>query len=110
MALGAIVVPREGVRGELFALLTLAITFVIGTIVVNTPLDGGNGVSLAAVAVPKIGPTASSTFYLLALAAAVATLLIAWGIQVSKFGAGLFAIHDDEEAAEVLGVPTTATS
>ncbi len=93
-------------RGELFALLTLAITFVIGTIVVNTPLDGGNGVSLAAVAVPKIGPTASSTFYLLALAAAVATLLIAWGIQVSKFGAGLFAIHDDEDAAEVMGVPT----
>ncbi|WP_239142677.1 ATP-binding cassette domain-containing protein [Variovorax sp. WS11] len=106
VALGAIVFRVKGVRGELFALLTLAITFVIGTIVVNTPLDGGNGVSLAAVTVPKVGPTASSTFYLLALAAAVVTLLIAWGIQVSKFGAGLFAIHDDEEAAEVLGVPT----
>ena len=106
VALGAVVFRVKGVRGELFALLTLAITFVIGTIVVNTPLDGGNGVSLAAVAVPKIGPTASSTFYLLALAAAVATLLIAWGIQVSKFGAGLFAIHDDEDAAEVMGVPT----
>ncbi|WP_077001618.1 ATP-binding cassette domain-containing protein [Variovorax sp. KK3] len=106
VALGAVVFRVKGVRGELFALLTLAITFVIGTIVVNTPLDGGNGVSLAAVAVPKIGPTASSTFYLLALAAAVVTLLIAWGIQVSKFGAGLFAIHDDEDAAEVMGVPT----
>jgi branched-chain amino acid transport system permease protein len=106
VVLGAIVFRVKSVRGELFALLTLAITFVIGTIVVNTPLDGGNGVSLAAVTVPKIGPTASATFYLLALAAAVATLLIAWGIQVSKFGAGLFAIHDDEEAAEVLGVPT----
>ena len=106
VALGAVVFRVKGVRGELFALLTLAITFVIGTIVVNTPLDGGNGVSLAAVPVPKIGPTPSATFYLLALAAAVATLLIAWGIQVSKFGAGLFAIHDDEDAAEVMGVPT----
>ncbi|MDM0025347.1 branched-chain amino acid ABC transporter ATP-binding protein/permease [Variovorax saccharolyticus] len=106
VALGAVVFRVKGVRGELFALLTLAITFVIGTIVVNTPLDGGNGVSLAAVPVPKIGPTPSATFYLLALAAAVATLLIAWAIQVSKFGAGLFAIHDDEDAAEVLGVPT----
>ncbi|RZL88017.1 MAG: branched-chain amino acid ABC transporter ATP-binding protein/permease [Variovorax sp.] len=106
VALGAVVFRVKGVRGELFALLTLAITFVIGTIVVNTPLDGGNGVSLAAVPVPRIGPTPSATFYLLALAAAVATLLIAWGIQVSKFGAGLFAIHDDEDAAEVLGVPT----
>jgi branched-chain amino acid transport system permease protein len=106
VALGAVVFRVKGVRGELFALLTLAITFVIGTIVVNTPIDGGSGVSLAAVAVPKIGPTPSSTFYLLALAAAVLTLLIAWGIQVSKFGAGLFAIHDDEDAAEVMGVPT----
>ncbi|SEA98836.1 branched-chain amino acid ABC transporter ATP-binding protein/permease [Variovorax sp. YR216] len=106
VALGAIVFRVKGVRGELFALLTLAITLVIGTIVVNTPLDGGSGVPLSGVPVPKIGPTQSSTFYLLALAAAVVTLLVAWGIQVSKFGAGLFAIHDDEDAAEVMGVPT----
>jgi branched-chain amino acid transport system permease protein len=106
VTLGAIVFRVKGVRGELFALLTLAITFVIGTIVVNTPLDGGSGVSLSAVPVPKIGPRASSTFYLLALAAAAATMLIAWWIAVSRFGAGLFAIHDDEDAAEVLGVPT----
>jgi branched-chain amino acid transport system permease protein len=106
IALGAVVFRVKGVRGELFALLTLAITFVIGTIVTNTPLDGGNGVSLSAVPLPKIGPTPSSTFYLLALAAATLTMLIAWSIFVSKFGAGLFAIHDDEDAAEVMGVPT----
>ncbi len=106
VALGAIVFRVKGVRGELFALLTLAITFVIGTIVVNTPLDGGSGVSLSGVPVPKIGPRASSTFYLLALVAATATMLVAWWIAVSRFGAGLFAIHDDEDAAEVLGVPT----
>lgn len=106
VALGAVVFRVKGVRGELFALLTLAITFVVGTIVVNTPLDGGQGVSLSSVPVPKIGPTPSSTFYLLALAAATVTLLVAWGIAVSKFGAGLFAIHDDEDAAEVMGVPT----
>jgi branched-chain amino acid transport system permease protein len=106
VGLGAVVFRVKGVRGELFALLTLAITFVVGTIVGNTPLDGGQGVSLGAVPVPAIGPTPSSTFYLLALAAATATLLIAWAIFVSKFGAGLFAIHDDEDAAEVMGVPT----
>jgi branched-chain amino acid transport system permease protein len=58
------------------------------------------------VPLPAIGPTPSSTFYLLALAAATLTMLIAWAIFVSKFGAGLFAIHDDEDAAEVMGVPT----
>ncbi|MEO8057304.1 MAG: branched-chain amino acid ABC transporter ATP-binding protein/permease [Burkholderiales bacterium] len=105
-ALGAVVFRVKGVRGELFALLTLAITFVIGTIVVNTPIDGGNGVPLSGVPVPAIGPTQSSTFYLLALAAATLTMLAAWAIFVSKFGAGLFAIHDDEDAAEVMGVPT----
>jgi branched-chain amino acid transport system permease protein len=106
LALGAIVFRVKGIRGEVFALLTLAVTFVVGTIIVNTPIDGGNGVSLAAVAVPKLGPTPSSTFYLLALAAATLTLLTAWGISVSKLGAGLVAIHDDEDAAEVMGVPT----
>ena len=67
VVVGAVVFRVKGIRGEVFALLTLAVTFVLGTIVVNTPIDGGNGVSLAAVPVPKIGPTTSSTFYLLAL-------------------------------------------
>jgi branched-chain amino acid transport system permease protein len=106
IVVGAIVFRVKGIRGEVFALLTLAVTFVLGTLIVNTPIDGGNGVSLASVAVPKIGPTPSSTFYLLALAAAALTLLVAWWISVSKLGAGLFAIHDDEDAAEVMGVPT----
>jgi branched-chain amino acid transport system permease protein len=106
VALGAVVFRVKGVRGEVFALLTLAVTFVIGTIVGNTPLDGGQGVSLSGVPVPAIGPTPSSTFYLLALAAATVTMLVAWAVFVSKFGAGLFAIHDDEDAAEVIGVPT----
>jgi len=106
VALGAVVFRVKGIRGEVFALLTLAVTFVIGTIIVNTPIDGGNGVSLSAVPVPAIGPTPSSTFYLLALAAATLTMLVAWRITTTKFGAGLFAIHDDEDAAEVMGVPT----
>src|SRR5262249_34919784 len=106
VALGAVVFRVRGIRGEGFALLTLAVTFGIGTLGLNQPIDGGNGVSLAAVPVPAIGPTPSSTFYLLALAAATLTMLVAWSITVSKFGAGLFAIHDDEDAAEVMGVPT----
>ena len=31
---------------------------------------------------------------------------MSWAIRHSRFGAGLFAIHDDEDAAEVMGVPT----
>jgi branched-chain amino acid transport system permease protein len=106
VALGAVVFRVRRVRGELFALLTLAVTFVLATIVLNTPIDGGPGVYLNAVPVPAIAPTQSGTFYLLALAGAVVTLLVAWKVYVSRFGLGLFAMHDDEDAAEVNGVPT----
>jgi branched-chain amino acid transport system permease protein len=106
LALGAVVFRVKAVRGELFALLTLAITFVVGTIVLNTRIDGGPGISLNATPVPAIGPTVSASIYLMALAAAVLTLLIAYKVQSSKLGTGLFAIHDDEDVAEVMGVPT----
>ena len=106
LALGAVVFRVKAVRGELFALLTLAITFVVGTIVLNTPIDGGPGISLGGTPVPAIGPTASASIYLMALVAAVLTLLIAYKVQSSKLGTGLFAIHDDEDVAEVMGVPT----
>jgi len=106
LALGAVVFRVRAVRGELFALLTLAVTFVLATIVLNTSIDGGPGVYLSAVPVPRIAPTQPGTFYLLALAAAVLALLAAYLVQHSKLGVGLFAIHDDEDAAEVMGVPT----
>ncbi len=94
------------VRGEIFALLTLAVTFVLATIVLNTPIDGGPGLYLSAVPVPALGPSAASSFYLLGLALAVGTLAIAYSVHRSKLGLGLFAIHDDEDVAEVMGVPT----
>ncbi len=106
VALGAVVFRVKSVRGELFALLTLAVTFVIGTIVLATPIDGGPGISLAGVAIPKIAPTASASIYLLALGTAVLTISLSYRIQQSKLGLGLFAIHDDEDVAEVMGVPT----
>ena len=106
VALGAVVFRVRAVRGELFALLTLAVTFVLATIVLNTPIDGGPGIYLSAVPVPALAPTQPGTFYLLALAGAVGSLLIAYAVQRSRLGVGLFAIHDDEDAAEVMGVPT----
>jgi branched-chain amino acid transport system permease protein len=42
----------------------------------------------------------------MALILAIATVAIAYGITRARLGLGLFAIHDDEDAAEVMGVPT----
>ncbi|MGZ8323021.1 MAG: branched-chain amino acid ABC transporter ATP-binding protein/permease [Rhodoplanes sp.] len=106
LGIGAIVFRLGQLRCELFALLTLAVTFVLATIVLNTPIDGGPGILMSGVALPALMPSPSSTFYVLALILLVATLAIARGIYRAKLGLGLFAIHDDEDAAEVLGVPT----
>ena len=104
LLLGGAVFRVRALRGELFALLTLAITFVLATVMLNT-VDGGPGVQVMS-EIPKLSPTASGTLYLLMLAIAVATVWIAYAVFYSRFGTGLFAIHDDEDVAEVLGVPT----
>jgi branched-chain amino acid transport system permease protein len=106
VVLGAVAFRVKAVRGELFALLTLAATFIVVTIVLNTPIDGGQGVYLSMVPMPEFGPSPSGTFYLLALAAALLTMIVAIVIYYARFGTGLFAIHDDEDVAEVMGVPT----
>jgi branched-chain amino acid transport system permease protein len=61
---------------------------------------------MMSVDVPKLGPSQSASIYMMGLILVVAALLIAYLVYASKFGAGLFAIHDDEDAAEVMGVPT----
>jgi branched-chain amino acid transport system permease protein len=104
--IGAVVFRVKRLRGELFGLLTLAITFVLATIVLNTRLDGGPGVYLLGVAIPRLVASPAGTIYLLGLALAVVTLCAAHRVWHSRFGLGLFAIHDDEDVAEVKGVPT----
>ena len=103
---GAVCFRLPRLRGELFALLTLAVTMVLATIILNTPIDGGQGVLMSGVPLPALLPSASATFYALALCLALATLWVAHAVYRSKLGTGLFAIHDDEDVAEVMGVPT----
>ncbi|MBM3600489.1 MAG: branched-chain amino acid ABC transporter ATP-binding protein/permease [Alphaproteobacteria bacterium] len=106
IAIGAVIFRLRRLRGELFALLTLAVTFVIATIVLNTRIDGGPGVFLSGVKLPDIFGRQSSTIYLLGVVIAFASLATAWFVQYSRLGRGLFAISDDEDVAEVMGVPT----
>jgi len=105
--IGAVVFRLRRLRGELFALLTLAVTFIVATIILNTPIDGGAGVLTSSVPLPRvISSSPSGTLYLLGLIVCVGSLAIAWWVSRSRLGMGLFAIHDDEDVAEVKGVPT----
>jgi branched-chain amino acid transport system permease protein len=106
VGMGAVVFRVRRLRGELFALLTLAVTFVLATVVLNTRIDGGPGVYLSGVPLPRIAASPTATFYLLALGAALLAVGTAYAVYHARWGAGLFAIHDDEDVAEVLGVPT----
>jgi branched-chain amino acid transport system permease protein len=106
IGIGAVVFRLRRLRGELFALLTLAVTFVIATIILNTPIDGGGGVFMSAVPLPHLMSTPTGTIYMLGFAICVLTLAIAWWVAHSRLGMGLFAIHDDEDVAEAKGVPT----
>ncbi len=106
--IGVVVFRVKRLRGELFGLLTLAITFVLGTIVLNTRLDGGPGVYLSNVPLPRLVASPTGTFYLLALGLATVTVAGACLVTRARLGLGLYAIHDDEDVAEVEGVPTFA--
>jgi ABC-type branched-subunit amino acid transport system ATPase component/ABC-type branched-subunit amino acid transport system permease subunit len=105
VGVGAVVFRVRRLRGELFALITLAVTFVLATIVLNTGIDGGPGVYLSGVPLPRLAGSATATFYLLALGVALVAVATAHAVFHARWGMGLFAIHDDEDVAEVMGVP-----
>ena len=106
LGIGAVVFRLRAIRGEAFALITLAVTFVLATLIVNTPIDGGPGVYLMGLEIPTLGPAPASTFYYLGLVLAVISVWVARRLLQSKAGLGLLAIHDDEDVAEVHGVAT----
>ena len=103
---GWLVFRQQRLRGELFALMTISVTFVVAAIISNTPIDGGAGVYLISVEMPEFFGSLDGTIYTLGLFFATLAIGVAWWVYRSRMGLGLFAIHDDEDVAEVKGVPT----
>jgi branched-chain amino acid transport system permease protein len=106
LGIGLVVFRIHSLRAEFFALLTLSVTYVVAAIVSNTPIDGGAGVYLSNVPIPTFGASVPGAIYLMGLLLAAGALAISRWISRSRLGAGLLAIHDDEDVAEVKGVPT----
>ncbi|SNT63356.1 branched-chain amino acid transport system permease protein [Asanoa hainanensis] len=104
---GAIAFRLGSLRGEIFALLTLAVPFILAAFVrINRDIDGGLGTTLPLPAFPDWIGDFQHLIFLLMLAAATLAVGTALAVQRSRLGRGLSAIHDNEDAAEVLGVPT----
>jgi len=106
-AVGALAFRLSSLHGEIFALLTLAVTFTLATIAsISTWVDGGQGIALRVPEYPDFLGDFQDLIYRLALLVAAVAVVTAYLIQNSRFGWGLFAIRDEEGVAEELGVPT----
>ena len=102
--------PLLRLRGHYFAVASLGVGVAVGELVQNIdyggqPVFGGaSGLFLPIYAVNNRG---LFFFYLMAAAAAI-SMAVTWWVLRSRFGYGLIAIRENEEAAAVLGVNTTA--
>ena len=96
-------------RGAYFALATIGVNEGVKAFVVNFPPWGGStGIYLAIEAYQPLGGPARALWviYFLMVAVMALSLLLSFVIKGSKFGLGLRAIGQNENAALVLGVPT----
>ncbi len=97
-------------RGAYFALATIGILQAVQSFVANfDPWGRSTGMYLSFdVYQPLGGPMrALWIVYYLVIGVMALSMILSLGIKVSKFGLGLFAIREDEDAAVVLGVNTT---
>jgi branched-chain amino acid transport system permease protein len=95
--------PLLRLRGHYFAIATLGTAVAVGELIKNLEFFGG-----ATGLFPPIMRRADVLFFYLMVAAAVLAVGVTWLILRSRFGFGLIAIRENEEAAAVLGVNTTA--
>jgi len=102
--------PLLRLRGHYFAVASLGVGVAVGELVQNIdyagqPLFGGaSGLFLPIFSVDNRG----LFFFYLMLAAATIAIAVTWWVLRSRFGYGLIAIRENEEAASVIGVNTTA--
>ena len=96
-------------RGAFFALATIGVNEAVKAFVANfEPWGGATGIYLSLDAYGSLGGPMRAlwTAYVLIVAVTGLSLLLSWAIKRSKFGLGLLAIGQNEDAAAVLGVPT----
>jgi branched-chain amino acid transport system permease protein len=106
LLLGMVVFRLRRLSGEIFALTTLAIAFVLAALARLLPaIDGGTGIFMTGTPLPEFLGDFTTAMYLLTLVFSLLTVMAAYLIQDSRLGWGLFAIRDDEQVADGLGVP-----
>jgi branched-chain amino acid transport system permease protein len=96
-------------RGVYFALATIGVNEAVMAFVANFgPWGGSTGIYLSPELFMPLGGPAQALWviYYLLVALMGASLYLSYAVKRSKFGLGLLAIGQNEDAAAVLGVPT----
>ncbi len=96
-------------RGAFFALATIGVNEAVKAFVTNfEPWGGASGIYLSLDVYEPLGGPGRALWivYFLIVAVMIASLILSYAIKVSKFGLGLLAIGENEDAASVLGVHT----
>ena len=107
LAIGTIAFRLRSLRGEIFALLTLAVPFILAAVVrLSDRIDGGQGIIVPVPDYPEFLGSFQNFFFVLSAIVGIFALAVAFFMQRTRYGWALFAIRDDEEVAESLGVPT----
>lgn len=101
---------RAGLKGSYFALITLAFAEVFRILANSVPFTrGGLGMLIKADQRPANMQFKDPVwFYYLALLICVVSIVIAWRLGRSRFGARLVAIRENEDAARALGIDVYA--
>ena len=96
-------------RGAYFALATIGVNEAVSVFVTNfEPWGGASGLYLSLDAYAPLGGPGRALWivYFLMVAVMGVSLALSYAIRHSKFGLGLLAIGENEDAAAILGVPT----
>jgi branched-chain amino acid transport system permease protein len=96
-------------RGAYFALATIGINEAMKALINNIALFGGpTGITLNFSVYKPYGGAAQAlqTSFYIAAGLALLAILLSYVVRTSKFGLGLLAIRENEDAAEVMGVVT----
>jgi branched-chain amino acid transport system permease protein len=105
--IGIVVFRLPQFRNELFSLLTLSITFIVYTIIINvSAIDGGRGVYVRGADTAGFAAVNHVGLYYTTFAICIITVWLSYYIYYGRWGQALFAIRDDEDVARGLGVPT----
>jgi branched-chain amino acid transport system permease protein len=101
---------RSGLKGSYFALVTLAFAEVLRIAANAAPLTGAGAGTLIALDLRAAAFQFQSRtpFYFIVLGLVAISLVVVKVIEDSRFGAYLAAVRENEDAAQALGVNTTA--